>query len=339
MAARGDRCRRRPVAAAGSAVALLLAVAGLTACTPVLEPSSGTSTGAPQSSSAAPEPPGTAGGPGPADPGEPGTALASLAELEVKGRAPRTGYDRDLFGDGWGDPDRNGCDARNDVLARDLTDETFKPGTRDCVVATGTLVDPYSGETIAFRRGQDTSDDVQIDHVVAVSDAWQKGAQAWDAARRVAFYNDPLNLLAVDGRLNQQKGDGDAATWLPPDRGYRCAYVARQIAVKLGYDLWVTRAEHDAMATVLGRCPDQPLPDGDGAAPPEPAAAPAAAPTPAPGPASVPEPAAAPVPAPPGGASYRNCDAVRAAGAAPIRVGDPGWRASFDRDGDGVGCE
>ncbi len=101
---------------------------------------------------------------------------------------------------------------------------------------------------------------MQIDHVVALSNSWQTGAQGWDAATRTAFANDPLNLLAVDGSLNMQKGDGDTATWLPPDRGYRCAYVARQVAVKAAYGLWTTQAEHDAMATVLGTCPQEPLP-------------------------------------------------------------------------------
>lgn len=251
----------------------------------------------------------------------PTSALAALAALEVKGRAPRTGYDRDLFGSGWVDTDRNGCDTRNDVLARDLTDETFKPGTRDCVVLTGTLADPYSGATIAFRRGQDTSDDVQIDHVVALSDAWQKGAQQWDTPRREAFANDPLNLLAVDGPLNMQKGDGDAATWLPPATSFRCAYVARQVAVKVRYGAWVTAAEKNTMATVLDSCPAEPLPGGVVAVPPQ----------------SAPPPAPAPAPDP--SVSYENCAAVRAAGAAPIRPGDPGWQQKFDGDGDGVGCD
>ena len=265
-----------------------------------------TSSASSSASSSAPEPAGR--------PAVAGSARAALAELPVKGRAPRTGYERELFGSGWGDPDRNGCDARNDVLARDLTGETFKPGTRDCVVAAGTLADPYSGGSIEFRRGQGTSEAVQIDHVVAVSDAWQKGAQAWDGARRVAFFNDPLNLLAVDGPLNAQKGDGDAATWLPPNRGFRCTYVARQIAVKRVYDLWVTAAERDAMTRVLSSCPEQPLPDG------------AAAPRPAPAPA----PAAGP---------FENCSAAQAAGEAPVRRGDPGYGAHLDGDGDGVACE
>jgi hypothetical protein len=155
----------------------------------------------------------------------PTSALAALAAVEVKGRAPRTGYGRDLFGSGWSDVDRNGCDTRNDILQRDLTGETFKPGTGDCVVLTGTLADPYSARRVPFQRGRSTSDDVQIDHVVALSDAWQKGAQQMTADRRRQFANDPLNLLAVDGPLNMQKGDGDAATWLPPNRSYRCPYV------------------------------------------------------------------------------------------------------------------
>jgi hypothetical protein len=156
---------------------------------------------------------------------QPSTALAALAVVAMKGRAPQTGYVRDLFGSGWVDVDQNGCDTRNDILARDLTAETFKPGTRNCVVLTGSLADPYSAKTIAFLRGQDTSEAVQIDHVVALSNSWQTGSQGWDAAKRTAFANDPLNLLAVDGPLNMQKGDGDAATWLPPNKSYRCSYV------------------------------------------------------------------------------------------------------------------
>ena len=136
----------------------------------------------------------------------------------------------------------------------------LKDGTNGCVVASGTLQDPYSGETIPFVRGQGTSSAVQIDHVVALSDSWQKGAQQWDAATREAFANDPLNLLAVDGPLNQQKGDGDTATWLPPNKAFRCAYVARQVGVKHAYGLWVTQAEQDAMVRVLSTCPDEPLP-------------------------------------------------------------------------------
>ncbi|SEK23861.1 Excalibur calcium-binding domain-containing protein [Blastococcus sp. DSM 46786] len=291
----GSRPRRLAAALVG--VGLL---AALPACEAVDVAESGDRTGA------------TSEGPAPVA----GSALAALDALEVKGRAPRTGYDRDEFGDGWVDTDRNGCDTRNDVLARDLTGETFEPGTRDCVVRTGTLADPYSGSTIAFQRGQDTSDDVQVDHVVALSDAWQKGAQAWDEERRVRFANDPLNLLAVDGPLNMQKGDGDAATWLPPANGYRCAYVARQVAVKAGYGLWATQAERDAMAGVLARCPDEPLPAG--------ASLPAVR--------SAPDGATAP-------ASYADCAAVRAAGAAPIHRGEPGFSERFDGDGDGVGCE
>ena len=188
----------------------------------------------------------------------PQTALAAVALLKVKGRAPKTGYDRDLFGSGWVDTNRNGCDTRNDILARDLTGETFKAGTNDCVVLSGILADPYSGTTISFLRGNDTSNDVQIDHVVALSDAWQKGAQQWDKTKRVDFANNPLNLLAVDGPLNMQKRDGDAATWLPPNKGYRCRYVARQAAVKYTYALWVTDAEKNAMVGVLSTCPAEP---------------------------------------------------------------------------------
>jgi hypothetical protein len=145
-------------------------------------------------------------------------------------------------------------------LARDLVDETFRAGTNNCIVLTGTLHDPYTGTTIAFQRGQTTSDDVQIDHVVALSNAWQTGAQQLDAGTRELFGNDPLNLLATDGPTNQAKGDGDAATWLPPNRSAWCGYVARQVAVKTKYGLWVTQAERDAITRVLAGCPGEPLP-------------------------------------------------------------------------------
>jgi hypothetical protein len=183
-----------------------------------------------------------------------GDVRKKLGELAVKGRAPKTGYDRDEFGSAWADVDRNGCDTRNDILKRDLSDETFKPGTRDCVVLTGVLDDPYGGKRIEFERGQDTSSDVQIDHLIPLSDAWQKGAQKWTATKRKEFANDPLNLLAVDGPLNNQKSDSDAATWLPPRKSYRCAYIARQVDVKAKYGLWVTSAEKDAMERVLSSC-------------------------------------------------------------------------------------
>ncbi|MHB1475028.1 MAG: HNH endonuclease family protein [Dermatophilaceae bacterium] len=189
-----------------------------------------------------------------------GTALAALATLAVKGRAPKMGYDRALFGQAWADVDRNGCDTRNDVLRRDLTTYVLKMGTRGCLVLSGILRDPYTATTIAFVRGQSTSAEVQIDHVVALSDAWQKGAQQWSTPRRTAFANDSLNLLAVDGPTNANKGDGDAATWLPPNKAYRCSYAARQVAVKVKYGLWATSAEHDALARILATCPSQTLP-------------------------------------------------------------------------------
>lgn len=190
--------------------------------------------------------------------GETSGALATdtLAQLPIKGRAPKTGYAREQFGAGWADVDA--CDMRQYILARDMTDETFD--TDGCTVLTGRLPDPYTGAFIDFKRGSGTSDDVQIDHVVALSNAWQTGAQQLDEARRAEFANDPLNLLAVEGRANQQKSDADAATWLPPNKYYRCQYVARQIAVKHQYALWVTQAEHDAMAAALSACPEQRVP-------------------------------------------------------------------------------
>ncbi len=181
-----------------------------------------------------------------------------LATLTVKGRGPKTGYSREQFGEAWADVDRNGCDTRDDVLNRDLGRREWRPGTHDCVVVAGVLHDPYTGRRLVFRKA--TAEAVQIDHVVALSDAWQKGAAQWNARRREQFANDPLNLLAVDGPTNSSKSDGDAATWLPPQRSYRCRFVARQVAVKAKWKLSVTAAEHDAIARVLASCPQQRIP-------------------------------------------------------------------------------
>lgn len=188
------------------------------------------------------------------------TASSALASLPVKGRAPKTGYTRAQFGQTWADVDRNGCDTRNDMLKRDLTEIVYKVKTRNCVVESGVLLDRYSGETINFLRGNVTSMEVQIDHVVALSNAWQTGAFKLSVTQRTALANDPMNLFAVKGRLNSQKGDGDAATWLPPLKSFRCTYVAQQIAVKAKYSLWVTAPEKEAMARILSSCPKQLLP-------------------------------------------------------------------------------
>ena len=277
-----------------------------------------------------------------------GEAMAALETLAVKGRAPRTGYDRENFGPAWSDTDRNGCDTRNDILARDLKGVTFRPGTHDCIVLTGVLDEPYTATQINFVRGQDTSTAVQIDHVVALADAWQKGAQQLDEATRLAFANDPLNLLAVDGPANMQKSAGDAATWLPANRAFRCDYVARQISVKATYNLWVTKAEKDAMARVLADCPGQTLPTEHSAtkayevsvvATQEPTST---APAPvAEQPVPEPAPAVAPAFAETGtDPQFSSCKKAKAAGYGPYVAGvDPEYAWYRDGDNDGINCE
>ncbi|MFI0967274.1 HNH endonuclease family protein [Streptomyces sp. NPDC021080] len=187
-----------------------------------------------------------------------GAALTAVDSLTVKGRAPKTGYSRERFGTAWADTDANRCDTRDDILKRDLKDVKFSDGR--CRVSGGVLrPDPYGGKDVTFVRGRSL---VDIDHLVALSDAWQTGAKYWDASKRIALANDPLNLRAVGASANRSKGDGDTATWLPPNKAYRCTYVAAQVAVKKKYGLWVTGAEKAAMKKVLGGCPGQTLPSG-----------------------------------------------------------------------------
>lgn len=182
-------------------------------------------------------------------------AIEVLNKLEVKGRAPKTGYAREEFYDTW--PDIEGCSLRQHIIKRDLG-ETAVLGSDNCSVISGEFDEPYTGSHLVFYQKSDLSNKIQIDHVVALSDAWQKGAQKLTKDERYAFATDPLNLLAVDSKANQNKSDGDAATWLPPNKSFRCAYVARQVSVKYKYHLWVTQAEKDAIERILKNCPNEP---------------------------------------------------------------------------------
>ncbi|KRF34673.1 excalibur calcium-binding domain-containing protein [Nocardioides sp. Soil805] len=260
-----------------------------------------------------------------------GTALAALGLLAVKGRAPMTGYDRDRFGPAWLDADRNGCDTRNDVLREHLSAITVEGN--GCVVATGAYDDPYTGSRIDYRQGDGFL--IDIDHVVSLGNAWATGAFRWDITTRAALANDHLNLLPADAGANRQKGDGDAATWLPSNKPFRCLYVARQVAVKSKYDLWLTAPEKAATERVLASCPDQLLVADTWGAPTRvdhdisDPGVPASMPTESPAPAVV-----------GGGSTYfENCDAARSPGAAPVHLGDPGYGTHLDRDGDGTACE
>ena len=253
-----------------------------------------------------------------------GDAADILDTLPVKGRAPKVGYDRDLFPHWLDGP--SGCPADVDAVKAAASVELA--GT--CKIAAASLTDPYTGDALSWSGSR--AGVVDVDHVVALGDAWQKGAQAWDAGKRARFANDPLNLAAVSASANRAKGDGDAATWLPPRKAYRCQYVARQVRVKVAYGLWVTQAEKDAIVRVLDSC------DGSG---------PTRAPTPtrtpkrtvAPSPSrttpDAPEPATRNAPAIP-----TTCKAAKAAGLGPYTRGvDPEYDQFNGRDGDGIVCE
>lgn len=179
-------------------------------------------------------------------------AINTLETLEIKGRAPKTGYKRTEFYDAW--PTIDGCNLRQRIIKREVGDSAKLDG---CDVVAGTFVELYTGETREYKTKTEFSKHIQIDHVVALSDAWQKGAQQLTKEKRYELATDPLNLLAADGPANQQKSDGDAATWLPKNKAFRCQYVARQVSVKKKYTLWVTQAEHDAIAKILSTCPNE----------------------------------------------------------------------------------
>ncbi len=184
-------------------------------------------------------------------------ARRRLGELEVRGWDRTSDFRRYQFGQAWSDDvnvefGHNGCNTRDDILRRDLENLVVRPFT--CFAQSGTLVDPYTATTIDFVRGPETSDSVEIDHVVSLADAWYKGARAWDPQRRLDFANDPRNLLAVSPKANFDKAYRDASSWLPPNEAFRCDFVARQIDVKVAYGLWLSAKEKRALADVLAHC-------------------------------------------------------------------------------------
>ncbi|MFD0685594.1 HNH endonuclease family protein [Actinomadura fibrosa] len=224
--------KRRTAAVAGLALAVPLVLSG---CKddPVLS-DGGTASAAP-------------GGSKPAS-GDTGKARKELSQLRIASEGSQSGYKRDKFGTRWKDTDHNGCDQRNDVLARDLTDVEKKG---KCVVVSGRLHDPYSGKNITFSKSD--AAEVQIDHVYPLALAWRMGASKWDEDRREKFGNDHANLLAVWGVPNRQKSDSGPAEW-KPQKGFQCAYAVKYIAIADKYELPVTRGDHDALQDFLARC-------------------------------------------------------------------------------------
>lgn len=181
-----------------------------------------------------------------------GSARALLDGLRVQGRGPLTGYEREAFGQAWADVDRNGCDQRNDVLHRDLTDVQVREGTQGCVVIAGVLDDPYTGAVVPFVKADAAL--VPVDHVVPLAAAWVQGAAEWTPEQRALFANDVANLIATTRAENSSKGDSTADEWVPPDRTYGCSYATVVITVKDRYDLTVTPAEAVALEELLATC-------------------------------------------------------------------------------------
>ena len=250
--AKVSRRRRRRVLAIALAVVVVAAVAGLLLWQ---ERAGQTASGSP--TWRAGDPTSSAAPPSASPESRFDISRRQLAALQVRGWDRTSDFQRYQFGEAWSDDvnvefGHNGCNTRDDILKRDLQNLVVRPFT--CFAQSGTLVDPYTGTTINFVRGPQSSNAVEIDHVVSLADAWYKGARAWDPQRRLDFANDPRNLLAVSPQANFDKAFRDAASWLPPNQSFRCDFVARQIDVKTAYGLWLSPKEKKAMADVLAGC-------------------------------------------------------------------------------------
>lgn len=175
-----------------------------------------------------------------------------LASLQPQSTSRIPDYDRDLFGTSWFDVDGNLCDTRNDVLQRDMRD--IHLAADQCKVMSGVLDDPYTGSAISFERGEQTSQAVQIDHIIPLSYAWKHGAWSWDDSARLAFANDPANLLAVDGPTNNGKGGKGPARWMPPNESYRCVYATKFVTVAATYELQISEDDRQSLAATIASC-------------------------------------------------------------------------------------
>lgn len=260
------------------------------------------------------------------------TGLIALSALPVRPRGVKTGYSRDQYGIPWTDDvlvdgGGNGCSTREDILRRDLSAVVMVSASDVCKVLSGVLNDQYTATVILYLDGE--SSPIDIDHVVSLSDSWQSGTGSFTPKLRQSLADDPLNLQAVSRQANQQKGDGDAATWLPPNKAYRCEYVHRQIDVKVKYGLWVKPAELGAMRRVLAGCGGVPPTNlGFGSTTPDSV-----------GTATVLATTDPAIPRATGGDYFANCAAAEAAGRAPLLRGEEGYRPEMDGDNDGVACE
>lgn len=185
---------------------------------------------------------------------EPLAALGSLTVIEDGTSLAQAPYDRDHFGQRWADVDRHGCDTRNDTLRRDLDDLVVREGTQGCVAQSGLLVDPYTGREFVFERGSAHAGELHVDHIVALADAWGKGAEDWTEEERTWFANDPMNLVVTFGQVNQSKGASDAGSWVPPDESAWCGFAVHVVWVKQEYELAVTTNEAAALERLLRTC-------------------------------------------------------------------------------------
>lgn len=193
--------------------------------------------------------------------------LAALDQVRVVADRPEEpGYDREcgtdagcVFGPDWSDETdaamgHDDCDTRNNVLAEQLVDVTYREGTHECVVLSGVLADPYTGERIEFSKERAT--EVGIDHIYPLARAWDMGAADWPLSKRMRFANDPVhNLIAVSGSANSSKGDRGPGEWMPINRGYACTYAARYLEAANTYELPITENDQAALQSAARTCP------------------------------------------------------------------------------------
>ena len=229
-------------------VLLFLGLTGLACATeslpPLLTPTSSTEPTSPPATftktstptSAAPNPP---------------AGTVTVPRLPIGSPNEEAKYDRKHWGR-WIDADRDCQNTRAEVLIDESLGPVGFTDARECVVASGRWLDPYTGIVIEIAG------DLDIDHMVPLANAHRSGGWAWTSQEKKNYANSLSfdgHLIAVTASANRSKGARGPETWRPPDANHWCDYAINWIVVKNTWDLTASNDEWNALTEMLETCP------------------------------------------------------------------------------------
>ncbi len=158
-------------------------------------------------------------------------------------------YSRDSLPTDWKDLDGNGCNTREDILKKYTSEYT---GRFDgCKIKSGKFYDYYNGKFLRYDKSVDTGGGIQIDHIVAIGNAWISGGYKWGKDEWISYINDEEVLIPTSSKTNREKSDKDITEWKPANNSYLCTYAEKQVEIKDKYKLTVTEKEKAELKSIL----------------------------------------------------------------------------------------